>query len=164
MKNSRLKFKIFGRIAYFILTPVLKVYLSKRISTRILIINKNRQVLVVRNLLSNGNLGLPGGGLKKNESPSQALIREVEEEVNLKLLSSDISYKGIFLAKNDFIKYHYHLWFGFIDQEQAGSIKIKSFEILDLDWIEVNKLKDFKLSSELKYSLEVWQRETDLIK
>lgn len=163
MKSSRLKYRYLGRLLYFFLSPALRVYLNKRLTTRLLIFNEGK-FLVVKNFLSNGSLGLPGGGLRKKELPYQALLREVEEEINLVLFEKDISYKGLFLAKNGITRYRYHLWFSQISPLKVADIKVKSFEILDLEWVDLKKINSMKLSSELSSALEVWQKTTGLLK
>jgi len=37
---------------------------------------------------------LPGGGVENSESPEQAAVREVKEELNLDIVESDLSIKG----------------------------------------------------------------------
>lgn len=37
---------------------------------------------------------LPGGGVENRESPEQAAVREIKEELNLDILESDLSIKG----------------------------------------------------------------------
>jgi len=48
------------------------------------LIIKNHKILVCNEIINNFNATkFPGGGVKKNESPENALIREIKEELSL---------------------------------------------------------------------------------
>jgi ADP-ribose pyrophosphatase YjhB (NUDIX family) len=50
------------------------------------------KVLVVKNFVSTGRWGLPGGGLHRGEDPRKGALREVFEETGVKLESSQLVY------------------------------------------------------------------------
>jgi len=54
----------------------------------LLLISKNKKFLLVKRAFSqndqySGYWGLPGGGVEPNETPNDALIREIHEELNI---------------------------------------------------------------------------------
>ena len=54
---------------------------------------------------------LPGGGVENGESPEQAVIREVKEELNLNIVESDLSIKGTIYKSDEeilFVLYESH--------------------------------------------------------
>ena len=150
-----------SKIIYFLAKPVLKIYLRNRITTRVLIM-KGNQALVIKNSISSGHLSLPGGGLKRNEQPNEALIREVREEIGFELNDDKLIYQGIYFAINDGLKYRYHLWFYKLTEDQT--INRRSIEILEAFWVDINNLGSLKLSSELTNSLQNWRNNPNLIK
>lgn len=77
-------FSLTGRIAYMTLLPFLRQYLKHTRRAYILVVAEGK-ILVVKNILSRGQWHLPGGGIRKNETPQQAAKRELQEEVNLSI-------------------------------------------------------------------------------
>lgn len=63
-----------------------------------LIYIKNRQILMA---LSKGNDAyyIPGGKREGNETDEQALVREIREELNVKILPQTMEYYGVFTAQ-----------------------------------------------------------------
>lgn len=67
----------------------------------LLLIEKNKEFLLLKRS-DNGLYGLPGGGVEENETPNDALIREIKEEMgvfipNFKLLKK-YPYNSSFLC------------------------------------------------------------------
>ncbi|MGY3802718.1 NUDIX domain-containing protein [Pigmentibacter ruber] len=76
---------------YFILLKFFKLYQKcVGITThgvRAIILNKKNEVLLVKHTYTSG-WHFPGGGVDKGESPRQAIIREIKEEVAVTPLNS----------------------------------------------------------------------------
>lgn len=62
----------------------------KRMASGVLFFNKKQEVLLVKPNYKEG-WGIPGGVVDENESPLQAAIREVKEELNLAIPSTRLS-------------------------------------------------------------------------
>tara|TARA_B100000029_G_scaffold82150_1_gene73049 strand:- start:49 stop:420 length:372 start_codon:yes stop_codon:yes gene_type:complete len=100
------------------------------------IIKKNNHYLIVQRN-KDKHLGLkwefPGGKVHKNESLEEALLREIQEELNIKIITqgkiSDVKYKDEKIN----IVLHYYLC-----TIESGTIKLNEHE--NLAWIEK---KDF---------------------
>ena len=105
--------------------------------------NKNNQVLLTsrknKNIL-NSYWEFPGGRLENGESFFQALIREVKEELNIKIIESEIS-PLIFIGH----KYrNFHLFMHvFTIKNWRGNLK--SIDNENLKWRNVNYLKKDKI-------------------
>lgn len=69
-----------------------------------LILNPNGELAVVKTSLG---LFLPGGGLDDNESPEEALSRELHEEVGFKLLQSTYLGQAVQYVWSEFYQEHF---------------------------------------------------------
>lgn len=76
--------QLLGKTTYIALLPLLLTYsrVNRKPRTRAVITYKD-QVLLVKNLVSLQGWSLPGGGINRNETSVEAVVREVKEEVGL---------------------------------------------------------------------------------
>ncbi len=105
---------------------------------------------MIKNWLSDGRWALPGGGIAKNETISQALVREVKEEIGLDI--GDI--KKQLLTSGEWQTYN----FGFKYLIYASEIKllpkyINKLEITEWSWCKQNALDETKVSQEVLAAL-----------
>ncbi len=70
---------------YCILRPAIRLLAPRTVRARVVIYDFNGRVLLIRNRFGSRRWTLPGGGIKRSESPKQAAIREVREELGLNL-------------------------------------------------------------------------------
>src|SRR5262245_36178772 len=71
-----------------------------RVSTKAIII-QNDKVLLLKHEDNYGEwYGLPGGGQENGETLEEALIRECQEEINVKVKVNDVLYIRDYIAKN----------------------------------------------------------------
>jgi ADP-ribose pyrophosphatase YjhB (NUDIX family) len=151
MKKITLKL---GQVVYLLALPFLRLIFKNRQTTRLLLI-KDHQLVVIRNYLSDGSWGLPGGGIKKNETPLQSLSREVKEEIDLDLSILPLQYLGFFVAHNRFVSYGYHLWLIRNDQINLNLLKThRPLEIAQISTLDILKIKDYFVEDEIKSHLE----------
>ncbi len=71
-----------GRFIFFVAKPFVRLFISRKLRTRGLIIYKN-EVLLLRNWIGLQKWVLPGGGLHRGETPNQGLSREIAEELDV---------------------------------------------------------------------------------
>lgn len=113
-------------------------------ATGVLIYNKKKEVLLIKNPKFLNLWTIPGGKINENERMEEAVKREVKEETgleikNIKFISVDNSIDYDFFPKDK-----YFVLLNFIAQEDGGKIK-KSREVSDYSWFkakEVIKRKD----------------------
>ncbi|MEK7195749.1 MAG: NUDIX domain-containing protein, partial [Patescibacteria group bacterium] len=77
---------MFKRILYKIVHPLMRFYwflVHPKTSGVKCLIEHDGKFLVIRNTYGEMHWTLPGGGIKKGESPEQAVLREVKEEVRI---------------------------------------------------------------------------------
>lgn len=103
---------------------------------RAVILNERQEVLLVRHTYTPG-WHFPGGGVDKGESPRQAVIREVREEV------------GIIVEENPVIfECYFNVYGGVDDIVSLYLIKkfqiqnFKSKEIAEAKWFSINRLPE----------------------
>jgi len=108
-----------------------------------IILNNNKEILI--NSRKNKNFlksywEFPGGKLKNTENFYQALVREVKEELNIKIKISDI-------VPLTFVRHKYrnfHL-FMHVFKVKKWSGDISSYDNEELKWVKSSKLKQQKI-------------------
>jgi 8-oxo-dGTP diphosphatase len=108
-----------------------------------IILNNNKEILI--NSRKNKNFlksywEFPGGKLKNTENSYQALVREVKEELNIKIKISDI-------VPLTFVRHKYrnfHL-FMHVFKVKKWSGDISSYDNEELKWVKSSKLKQQKI-------------------
>lgn len=95
--RAKRTFEAVGRVAHKSASPFMKLYLrDKHVRVRVLIINDHREVLLVRSWFSHQHWSLPGGGIKRVETPAEAAVREVFEETGLRVAVDHLTELGTF--------------------------------------------------------------------
>lgn len=122
----------------------------------LIINNKNEFLLVNLEAFENHFFAIPGGGLEKNESITDAIYREIQEELGIDKQSLELV--GIckkplqfrFKTKKlyrDGIEYDgsERHFFGFKFTGNESEIKLQAGEIRSYKWVSYNNLKDYLL-------------------
>lgn len=81
---------------------------------RAYIYNKDKQLLLgerAKGKLFPGLFELPGGTIKEGESPAEALIRELKEEVNLEVFSYSFMYSQLDNTSSSNCEYEVHYFY-----------------------------------------------------
>lgn len=129
----------FRRVLYKITHPVLrflnKTFMPITSGSRAILIREDK-VLLVKNI-GLDYWSLPGGGLEKNEDPEVCLIREVEEELKIKIDKTE--YKlGEYCAKAEGKRDTVYI---FVANSPTFEFK-KQWEIDDAEWFTWENLPD----------------------
>jgi ADP-ribose pyrophosphatase YjhB (NUDIX family) len=97
-----------------------------------LVINEQREILLVEHVFHPKlPWGLPGGWIGNNEDPSEAVIRELSEELKL-----SVGIQSLLLMRRT--QYN-HLDIAYLCQTQSD-IGVLSYELLSYDWFSQDKL------------------------
>lgn len=101
------------------------------VSTAVIITNKKGEVLLLDHVLRPASgWGIPGGFIEHGEQPSEAIKREICEEINLEL-------KNLEMFQVRTVNRHVEILFR---AEADGEASVKSLEINALRWFKVDEL------------------------
>ena len=117
---------IFRGVAY-VMSLVLRIG-SKKDRVRVIVYRDDGDILLVKNRFSRQKWALPGGGVKHNESYEQAAVREVLEEIGLKI--HNLQYLGKANSHESYAKFSVRV---FAAHAYDGDIKC-NFEIMEARW------------------------------
>lgn len=130
-----------GRVAHKTLTPFMKVYLgSKHVRVRVLIINDQQEVLLVRSWFGHQSWSLPGGGIRRDERPAEAAVREVYEETGLRVAIDLLKELGTFTNPVPNSKYTLACYQVDIPKRPPRIARHRRLEMLDVGWFPLKNL------------------------
>ena len=129
---------IFRGVAY-VMSLVLRIG-SKKDRVRVIVYRDDGDILLVKNRFSRQKWALPGGGVKHNESYEQAAVREVLEEIGLKI--HNLQYLGKANSHESYAKFSVRVF-----AAHASDYDIKcNFEIMEARWFSRDYLpKEYTL-------------------
>ena len=108
----------------------------KKDRVRVIIYHDDGDILLVKNRFSRQKWALPGGGAKHNESYEQAAVREVLEEIGLKI--HNLRYLGKANSHESYAKFSVQVF-----AAHASDYDIKcNFEIMEARWLNINYLPE----------------------
>lgn len=108
----------------------------KKDRVRVIIYHDDGDILLVKNRFSRQKWALPGGGAKHNESYEQAAVREVLEEIGLKI--HNLRYLGKANSHESYAKFSVQVF-----AAHASDYGIKcNFEIMEARWLNINYLPE----------------------
>jgi 8-oxo-dGTP pyrophosphatase MutT (NUDIX family) len=135
--NSFIKISI--NIFYFIKQIYWFVFRPRTLGAIAIITDKEGKVLLSKNSYRKG-LYLIGGGVKKREKITTALVREVKEETGLKIKEDDLKFQGVY---QNHIKYKNDLTFVFIvtTDFKDADISIDNIELIEAGFYDLQTIK-----------------------
>jgi len=141
------------RIIFKLIIKIRKIWIYKILNkttcgVRVILLNKNR-ILLIKHPYDDYWV-LPGGGIKKKETPTKAAIRECLEETGYKILEPLEKlgeYKNFQNQKRDFVSVY-------VNKIHFG----RKYKTSLIDQLEIEKIKWFKLSKLPKTSAATERR------
>lgn len=106
---------------------------------RVVVLNERRQMLLVHEIASN-RWSIPGGGIEKAETPLQAAVRELREEVGLAIDPSSLTPVGVLRKPGTNIDYVAHIFTVTISKSDVTSHMFNTHELVDIAWFDLAKL------------------------
>lgn len=130
-----------GRLAHGVAGPLLKVYLNeKHVRVRVLIINDEKEVLLMRSWFGHQKWSLPGGGIQRVEKPVEAAVREVHEETGIRIAVDDLKELGSFTNPDPQKPYTVACFMLSIPKREPHLAKHRRAEVLDAAWFPLAHL------------------------
>jgi 8-oxo-dGTP diphosphatase len=102
---------------------------KKRMAAGALLFNTSQQILLVKPVYRTGWL-LPGGVVEDGESPRQACMREIKEELGLEVAVGRllcVDYKVPHPRREEGIEFVF--WGGVLEEERIGQIRLQAQEL-----------------------------------
>lgn len=125
--------KRFGSLLFWLVWPLLRIWLLFSKRTRVLLVYKGR-VLVVKSWLGDGKWQLPGGGLHRGEKPADGAVREVREELGIELESNSLVQIGEYKYSDSGLSFIYYAYSLVLSQEPT--IRRRRWEISEAGFID----------------------------
>jgi len=97
---------LIGRVSFVLLLPLLRIYLKDSQRVYLSIVYQGK-IILVKNWLARDTWRLPGGGIGKNETPKQAVLREAKEELRLVLQEVKLATLNSGTMQVDGLGFHY---------------------------------------------------------
>jgi 8-oxo-dGTP diphosphatase len=153
--SNRTPQTIRGQI-YQALFPLAKLYFRifrPKTTGSAVVIQKDGQVLLVRNTYGTQRWGFPGGGVKRGEDPALAAAREVQEEVGLTVL--DLAPVSCFPFRHHYRNDTVHLYAA---TAAMNELSIDRAEILEARWFPVEQVTSLEKTSIGEQIWEAYQQ------
>lgn len=124
-----------GRLMHRALTPFMQLVLrEKHVRVRALILNEEKEVLLVRSWFSHQRWSLPGGGIGQTESPAEAAIREIHEETGIRVPLEDLQELGSFPNPDPKNRYTIACYTVTVPKRAPRLARHRKLEMLDAGW------------------------------
>lgn len=140
-----------GVICYYLGRPLIRRLLARTRRAYVLVRHQG-QILVVKPWLGRDDWGLPGGGLKKRESTTQAALRELKYETGLSLSPSDLTPLTKGRWQTDQLGFEYTIFQA--NLPSSARITIRRPELVDARWLKLEKLKASNCPAEILAALK----------
>ena len=136
-------FSSFGRAIFrgtaCVISLIFRI-VPKKDRVRVIVYRDDGKILLARGRFSRQEWALPGGGVNRNESYEQAVVREVSEEIGLKI--HNLRYLGKANSHESYAKFSVRVF-----AAHASDYDIKcNFEIMESWWFNRDYLpKEYTL-------------------
>lgn len=148
-----LMFKIYataGKLAYLILYPLAKIWLG-RTKRAYALISCGGEVLVIKNWFGRQTWHLPGGGIRKGESPLKAASRELQEELGITISEHSLKFVSRGVWQDRKLNFDYEILTTRLSAKQR--LRISRPEILEAVWLEPAQLNPTNTPQEILAAL-----------
>lgn len=143
-------FALIGRLAYTFASPFIRIWLKHSHRAYIIMVC-GVEVLVIKNWFGVQQWHLPGGGVGKHESVTEAVCREVSEELGIELDPANIKDLSEGVWHTNQLGYPYKILQTSLTQKP--SFKLKRPEILSASWTEPDYLNTQNTPAEILNAL-----------
>lgn len=121
-------------------------YLVKRTRRHRVLVTARGRVLLVRPWLSDGRLGLPGGGQGRRESSRTSVCREAQEETGIQLKPAQLRPLGRLNCQYRGLRFSFSGWFYALSSPRRPAAR-RGREIAWAGWVPIDELATLPLDS-----------------
>ena len=143
---------LLGRLIWPLQLPLMQRLICYTHRAYVVIIY-DHQVLMTKNWLSDGKWALPGGGVGRRETVAEAVVREVDEELGLKLKSAFLKPLSSGKWRSHKLNFNYDLLS--YKLERAVSFHPNKFEITTVSWVKLQDLNKDNTAAEILEGLNL---------
>lgn len=139
-----------GKLAYLILYPLVKIWLghSKRAYA---LIGCGGEILVIKNWFGRQAWHLPGGGIRKGESPAEAASRELQEELGIIVSERTLVPLSSGIWHDRKLNFEYEILATQLAVKQQ--LRMRRPEILEAVWLKPDQLNPTNTPQEILTAL-----------
>jgi ADP-ribose pyrophosphatase YjhB (NUDIX family) len=127
-----------GRLAYYLSSPLFRLLIKRTDRAYVILVHDNK-VLMIKNWFGKQFWALPGGGMRRNETPQQAATRELREELGIQVDPAQLALVTKGRWQTDRLGHHYQIFS--VQTPKQPDLKPRHFEILKAAWLSSNQLE-----------------------
>jgi 8-oxo-dGTP pyrophosphatase MutT (NUDIX family) len=124
-------YRMIGKLLFISLLPLIRIVI-RHTERAYVCIECEGSVLLVKNWLARDTWRFPGGGVSKDERPTQAIVREVYEELHIQLDERDLVLYETRVMRADRLGFSYSLYVCHLGA--LPKLSQNKFEIVDSQW------------------------------
>jgi 8-oxo-dGTP pyrophosphatase MutT (NUDIX family) len=144
--------QLIGTIIFFCAWPAFFVYYRVGYGrTRVVLVHGDK-ILVMKQWISPGKWGLPGGGLHKGESAAGGAARELFEETSLRLDPRQLRFVGRATYNRYGLRFDYQV---FLAKVGSHNVRAQRIEVSELAWLRPGELRSTNASPDTLQALEM---------
>lgn len=114
--------------------------LTNQARSRVMILNEENEILLVKNVIDPTNWSLPGGGVERGETPLKAAQREVREELSLRLATSSLTFLAEYPRGTQGVPYRAVVFSSRVSKRAVKLDAYQRYEIADVQWHSIERL------------------------
>jgi len=119
----------------------------------ILIVNKNKEILLIKSHKWGDNYLIPGGHVEPTETVEAAAIREGEEETGLKLKPLYCVNVGELINDPTFNRKAHLIFFHFVCEALTEEVQLDEKELNEFIWINPQKALDLNMTEGINQTI-----------
>lgn len=144
----------FGVVVFWLTWPATYMIVKNTVRARVMLVYGD-EVLLAKVWHGTGQWGLPGGGVNNGEAINEAAVREVLEEVSLRINKEELIDLG--QAKHRVYGIPYTGQYYLLRLSERPKAVAKMPEISEVAWVKTEDAQRYHLGQDSKYALSAYK-------